>query len=214
MLLPVDALEICGHGHRKKKLTCNVTVAISTCNVTVAISSSSRSSWGEGPSSSSTPFWVPDSSTLGEDCRGPTLCLKRWGGSPEWEKGALEARADVVKGLLSMVLQDGLEVVFPENASSEEDTPSDKELSNFKDFSKFLGMPVEGYEEKIVLLLKKLKKMIGGGTLCKKRKKKAVSTLHSERELKRLDCTVSYGELVLANRRSVRNKWELIPMDR
>ena len=112
MLLPVDALEICGHGHRKKKLTCHVTVAISACNVTVAISSSSRSSWGEGPSSSSTPFWVPDSSTLGEDCRGPTLCLKCWGGSPEWEKGVLEAMADVVKGPLSMVLQDGSEVVF------------------------------------------------------------------------------------------------------
>ena len=213
MLLPVDALEICGHGHRKKKLTCHVTVAISACNVTVAISSSSRSSWGEGPSSSSTPFWVPDSSTLGEDCRGPTLCLKRWGGSPEWEKGALEAMADVVKGPLSMVLQDGSEVVFLENASSEEETPSNKELSSFKDFSRFLGMSVEGYEEKIVLLLKKLKKMIGGGTLCKKRKKKAVSASRSERDLKRLDCMISYGELVLANRRSGRNKWELILVD-
>ena len=92
---------------------------------------SSCFSWGEGPSSFTTSFWVPNSSTLGEDHRRPTLCLKRWGGSPEWEKGALEARADVVKGLLSMVLQDGLEVVFPENASSEEDLPSDKELSNF-----------------------------------------------------------------------------------
>ncbi|RVW81746.1 hypothetical protein CK203_049512 [Vitis vinifera] len=66
--------------------------------------SSSRSSWGEGPSSSSTtPFWVPDSSTLGEDRKGTTLFLKRWGGSSEWE---------VVNGPLSMVLQDGSEVVF------------------------------------------------------------------------------------------------------
>ena len=62
--------------------------------------------------------------------------------------GALETRANVVKRPLSMVLQDGLEVVFLEKASSEEDTPSDKELSNFKDFSRFFGMPIEGCEEK------------------------------------------------------------------
>nr|CAN70289.1 hypothetical protein VITISV_019344 [Vitis vinifera] len=66
-----------------------------------------------------------------QDCRGTTLFLKHWGGSPEWEEGALEVRADAVKGPLSMVLQDGSEVVFPENASSDEDPPSDKELSNF-----------------------------------------------------------------------------------
>ncbi|RVW30892.1 hypothetical protein CK203_102781 [Vitis vinifera] len=65
---------------------------------------------------------------------------------------------------------------------------------------------------KIALLLKKLK-MIGGETLCKKRKKKTVSASRSERELKRLDCTVSYGEPVLANRRSGRNKWEMIYVD-
>ena len=104
---------------------------------------SSRSSWGEGPSSS-TPFWVSDSSTLGEDRRGTTLFLKRWGGSPEWEEGALEVRVDAVKGPLSIVLQDGSEVVFLKNASSEEDPSSNKELSNFKDFSRFLGMSVKG----------------------------------------------------------------------
>ena len=120
----------------------------------------------------------------------------------------LEARADVEKGPLSMVLQDGSEVVFPENASSEEDTSSDKELSNFKDFNTFLGMPVEGYKEKIVLLLRKLKKMTGRGTLCKK---KVVSASRSKKELKRLDCSVSYGEPT--NRRSGRSKWELIPVD-
>ncbi|RVW31726.1 LINE-1 retrotransposable element ORF2 protein [Vitis vinifera] len=43
-----------------------------------------------------------------------------------------------------MVLQDGSEVVFLENASFEEEAPFDKELSNFKDFSRYLGMPVEG----------------------------------------------------------------------
>ena len=102
-------------------------------------------------------------------------------------------------------------MVFPENASSEEETPSDKELSNFKDFSRYLGMSVEGYEDKTVLLLKKLKKKTGGGTLCKKRKKKVASASHSERELKRLDCSISYEEP--ANRRSGRSKWELIPVD-
>ena len=86
---------------------------------------------GGRPSSSSTPFWVLDSSALGKDCRGTTLFLKHWGGSPEWEEGALEVRADIVKGPSSMVLQDGSEVVFPENASFEEDPPFDKELSNF-----------------------------------------------------------------------------------
>ena len=74
-------------------------------------------------------------------------------------------------------------------------------------------MPVEGFEEKIVLLLKKLKKMTSGGTLYKKRKKKAVSASCSEKKLKRLDCTVSYGEPTLANRRSGRNKWEMILVD-
>ena len=52
-------------------------------------------------------------------------------------------------------------------------------------------MPVEGFEEKIVLLLKKLKKMTGEGTLYKKRKKKVVFASRSEKKLKRLDCTVS-----------------------
>ena len=93
--------------------------------------SSSLSSGGKGPSSSTTPFWVSNSSSLGENRKGTTLFLKRWGGSPKWEEGALEVRADAVKGPLSMVLQDGSEVVFPENASSDEDPPSDKELSNF-----------------------------------------------------------------------------------
>ena len=171
----------------------------------------SHSSWGEGPSFSSTLSRVPLSSSLGKGRGGPSLCLKIWGDSPEWEAGVSEVRADTIKRPLSMVLQDGSEVVFLENASSKEEKPSDKELSNFKDFNRYLGMPVEGYEDKIVLLLKKLKKMTGGGTLCKKRKKKVVSASRSERELKRLDCSISYGEP--ANRRSGRSKWELIPVD-
>ena len=55
--------------------------------------------------------------------------------------------------------------------------------------------------------------MTGRGTLYKNIKKKVVSALHFERELKMLDCTVSYGEPVLANRRSDGNKWELILVD-
>ena len=101
-------------------------------------------------------------------------------------------------------------MVFPENVSFEDDMPFNKKLSNFKDFNRFLGMLVEGYEEKIVLLLKKLN---GGGTLYKNIKKKVVFALHFERELKMLDCTVNYGEPVFANRRSDGNKWELILVD-
>lgn len=56
---------------------------------------------------------MSDSFTLGEDRKGPTLCLKHWGGSPKWEKGALEAKANTVEGPLSMVLKDGSEVIFP-----------------------------------------------------------------------------------------------------
>ena len=97
---------------------------------------------------------MPDSPVLGGECRGTVLIQKLWGGSPEREEGVLEVRVETVKGPLSMVLQDGSQVVFPENASYGEDLPFDKELSNFKDFSRFLGMLVKGCEEKIVLLLK------------------------------------------------------------
>ena len=88
-------------------------------------------------------------------------------------------------------------MVFLENASSGKDLSSNKEFSNFKYFNRFLGMLVQGCEEKIVMLLKKLKNMTGGGTLCNKRKKKAMSTSRSEKELKRLDCTNSYESLCL-----------------
>ncbi|RVW73505.1 hypothetical protein CK203_060050 [Vitis vinifera] len=77
----------------------------------------SRSFWGEGPYFSSTLSRVPLSSSLGKGRGGPSLCLKIWGDSPEWEAGVPEVRADVIKGPLSMVLQDGSEVVFPKNAS-------------------------------------------------------------------------------------------------
>ena len=42
--------------------------------------SSSHSFWGEGPSSSSTPLWVPESPVLGGDCKGTTLIQKLRGG--------------------------------------------------------------------------------------------------------------------------------------
>ncbi|RVW19568.1 hypothetical protein CK203_115098 [Vitis vinifera] len=55
--------------------------------------------WGEGPSFSSTLSRVPLSSSLGKGRGGPSLCLKIWGDSPEWEAGVPEVRADVIKGL-------------------------------------------------------------------------------------------------------------------
>ena len=70
---------------------------------------------------------------------------------------------------------------------------SEEELSKLFHFSKVLGMPVEGHEVKIMALLKKLKLSTGSSTLCKRRKKKKSCTTRFERELKRLECSVSYG---------------------
>ena len=111
--------------------------------------SSSLSSWGEGATSSSTPFWVSAFVDLGGDCKGTVDLVKVWGGSPEREGGVLEIGVEVVKGSLSMVLHDGSKVVFPQNASLGEYLLFDKELSKFKEFSKFLGMSVEGCKEEI-----------------------------------------------------------------
>ncbi|RVX00548.1 hypothetical protein CK203_037030 [Vitis vinifera] len=133
--------------------------------------SSSLSSWGEGATSSSTPFWVSAFVDLGGDCKGTVDLVKVWGGSPEREGGVLEIGVEVVKGSLSMVLHDGSKVVFPQNASLGEYLLFDKELSKFKEFSKFLGMSVEG-------------------------------------GLRRMDCTVSYGDPTTASRRSGVNDWD------
>ena len=48
----------------------------------------------------------------------------------------------------------------------------EEEFSKLTQFSKVLGMPVEGHEVEILALLKKLKLRTGSSTLCKRRKKK------------------------------------------
>ena len=70
-----------------------------------------------------------------------------------------------------MVLQDSSEVAFPENDSHKEDLLSNKELSSFKECSRFLGMLVQGCEEKIGLLPRKLRKKAGGGILVEGRRR-------------------------------------------
>ena len=103
--------------------------------------------------------------------------------------GALEVGADIVKGPLSMVFKDGSAVVFPDNfnpfqergavlrgsgvsASSFEGSDSglvgedlslEKGFSKLTDFSRFLGMPVEGFEEETWSKLRTLRKKVGGG---------------------------------------------------
>ena len=70
---------------------------------------------------------------------------------------------------------------------------SKEELSKLFHFSKVLGMPVEGNEVEILAMLMKLKLRTGSNSLCKRRKKKKSCTTRFERELKRLECSVSYG---------------------
>ena len=111
---------------------------------------------------------------------------------------------------LSMMLRDGSTVVLIEAPSPHQEKDvakqrdlsfvplceegwSEEELSKLFHFSKVLGMPVEGHEVEILALLKKLKLRIGSSTLCKRQKKKKSCTTCFERELKRLECSVSYG---------------------
>ena len=110
---------------------------------------------------------------------------------------------------LSMLLRDGSTVVLTEAPSSDpeidvvkqrdlsvahpcEEGWSDEEFSNLFHFSSVLGMPVEGHEVEILALLKKLKLRTGNNSLYKRRKKKKSCTTCFERELKRLECSVSY----------------------
>ena len=111
---------------------------------------------------------------------------------------------------LSMMLRDGSIVVLIEAPSPDlekdmakqrdlsavppcEEGWSENELSKLFHFSKVLGMPVEGHEVEILALFKKLKLRMGSNTLCKRRKKKKSCTTRFERELKKLECSVSYG---------------------
>ncbi|RVW43928.1 hypothetical protein CK203_072334 [Vitis vinifera] len=69
---------------------------------------------------------------------------------------------------------------------------SEEELSKLLHFSQVLGMPVEGHEVEILELLSKLKLRTGSNSLRKRRKKKKSCSTRFERELKRLECSVSY----------------------
>ena len=153
------------------------------------------SSRGES-SSSSTPFW---DSRL-ERGRGPCSGLLK----------STTREEEATPNPLSMMLKDGSTVVLTEAPSSDpkkdvakqrdlsvappcEEGWSKKELSKLFHFSEVLGMPVEGHEVEILALLKKLKLRTGSNSPCKRRKKKKSCTTRFERELKRLECSVSYG---------------------
>ncbi|RVW99827.1 putative ribonuclease H protein [Vitis vinifera] len=145
------------------------------------------------PSSpSSTPFLVTGSERE-RGCSGQTDLTSR-----ETEETPIP---------LSLMLRDGSTVVLrpdPPNfaakqkdhtdISPREEVWSEEEISNLFHFSKVLGMSVEGHEVEILNLLEKLKLRTGNSTLCKRRKKKKSCTTRFERELKRLECSVSYGE--------------------
>ena len=83
--------------------------------------SSSRTSWGEGPSSSSSSsslsssLWASGFAVVGGDCRGSVLVKVRGDSLEMASPNALEKGVEAMKGSLSMVFPDGLEVVFPEN---------------------------------------------------------------------------------------------------
>ena len=139
-----------------------------------------------GESSSSTPFWDSGLERERGSCPGllePTL---------------REAEATPMKDGLTVVLNPDME----KNVAKQRDLSAappcvegwlEEELSKLFHFSKVLGMPVEGHEVEILALLKKLKLRIGSNTLSKRRKKKKSCTTRFERELTKLECSVSYG---------------------
>ena len=87
------------------------------------------------------------------------------------------------------------------------------ELSKLYHFSKVLGMPVEGHEVEILALLKKLKLRTGSSTLSKRRKKKKACITRFERELKRLECSISYGGTSGITKKSGQSSRVLILVD-
>ncbi|WJZ98277.1 hypothetical protein VitviT2T_016814 [Vitis vinifera] len=64
-------------------------------------------------------------------------------------------------------------------------------------------MLVDGFEEEIWLMLRKPRKKVGGGNPNRERKKNLVSSSRFERELKRLDYSISYGGSSSGSRRRV-----------
>lgn len=91
-----------------------------------------------------------------------------------------------------------------------EDSLLDNDFTKQAEFSKFLGMPIEGFEEEIWALLRKLRKKLRRGTPSKGQKKIPLSSSLFERELRRLSYSVSCGGSSLLFRRSDKNNWELV----
>ena len=90
---------------------------------------------------------------------------------------------------------------------------SEGELSKLYHFSKVLGMPVEGHEVEILALLKKLKLRTGSSTFNKRRKNKKAWITRFKRELKRLECFVSYERTSVITKKSGQSSRVLIPAD-
>ena len=90
---------------------------------------------------------------------------------------------------------------------------SEGELSKLYHFNKVLRMPVEGHEVEILALLKKLKLRTGSSTFHKRRKKKKACITRFERELKRLECSVSYEGTSGTTKKSGQSSRVLIPVD-
>ncbi|KAL6316355.1 hypothetical protein AAG906_017992 [Vitis piasezkii] len=146
-------------------------------------------------SSSSTPFW-------------DTRLERERGSCPGLLESTLrEMEATPMKDGSTVVLNSDLEKDLAKQRDLLAAPPcvegwSEEELSKLFHFNKVLGMPVEGHEVEILALLKKLKLRTGNNTLSKRRKKKKSCTTRFERELKRLECSVSYGRILGITKKS------------
>ena len=167
-------------------------------------------------SSSSSPFW-----DTGLE-RG-----KEFGSSPLFP---MARDVEVTPNPLSIMLRDGSTVILTKAPTSDlgknmakqrdssdyppcEEGWSEEELSKLLHFSKVLGMPVEGHEVEIPELLSKLKLRTGSDSLGKRRKKKKSRSTQFERELKILECSVSYGGTSRITKKSGQSSWDLIQVD-
>ena len=159
-----------------------------------------------GESSSSTHFW----DTGLERERGSCLSLL--------ESRLREMEATSMKDGSTVVLNSDLEKNLAKQRDLLTAPPcvegwSEEELSKLFHFSKVLGMPVEGQEVEILALLKKLKLRTRSNTLGKRRNKKKSCTTRFKRELKRLECSVSYGGTSGITKKSGQSSRVLIPID-
>ena len=137
---------------------------------------------------------------------------------------------EVTPNPLSIMLRDGSTVILTKaptfdlekNMAKQRDSLDyspceegwlEEELSKLLHFSKVLGMPVEGHEVEILELLSKLKLRTRSNFLGKRRKNKKSYSTRFERELKRLECSVSYKGTSEISKRSGQSSWDLIPVD-